>query len=52
MAPFVVFETLVADVEHVEDTLDMEPLPEPGGSARGDSGVAIPIRMRDIPLSL
>lgn len=52
MAPFVVFQTHVAEVEHVEDTLDMEPLPEPGGSARGDSGVAIPIRMREISSSL
>lgn len=52
MATFFLCQTHVTEVGHVEDTLDMEPPPEPGGSTRGDSGVAIPIRMRDIPPSL
>lgn len=39
------------EVEHVEDTLDMEPVPE-RGNAPNESGVAIPITTSNIPFCL
>lgn len=45
-----IWQAHVNEVEHVEDTLDMEPSasPEPGGTSGSGSPVSIPIRTDNI----